>query len=98
MKFKGLKKDYQVKQEQSQLKEAYGITEESVKIVERKTAIVPVLRLTGKSVAITIRVIATIIILALAFIGLTALIYPAPRQALYDLLQLVLNEISGFMN
>lgn len=65
-------------QSQTQLKEKHGISRDNVIVVEKANTF----KFTVKSLAALIRLIAAIIMVILAVIGLAALIYPGPRQEL----------------
>ena len=63
---------------QGRLKRECGLTDENVVVVERSH----LLKFLFRTLGLVIRTLATLTIAALAFIGLTALIYPGPRKEL----------------
>ena len=90
---KGLKQDYQNTLEQEELKKEYGIARDVV-VVEKNNPTVAVLKTTGKGAFFIIQIIATVIILVLAIIGLAALLFPAPREELLLLFTRLLEELA----
>lgn len=77
------KEDLAYEQSQKQLKEKFQINQPEVVIVEKFSIIKFI---TQKLIAL-LRLMIIIILLTLAMLGLTALIYPAPRTDLFQIFQ-----------
>lgn len=71
-----------VEKEQTELREKHNVEDENVLIVEKPSLIKFILKLTSQG----IKDIATILILALATVGVLCIIYPGPREALIEIL------------
>lgn len=78
------------KRKQDQLREKYHVEEENIMVVETTN----VYKFTMNLIASLVRIICSIFIFILAALGLLALIYPAPRIALYDVLMGILNQFN----
>ena len=84
-----IKQEQVFQREQDALQEKYNIENKNVVIVEKSN----IYKYTIRMIATLTRVLATIIILVLASIGLVALIYPAPRSDIFCLLNELQNQI-----
>lgn len=87
-----LKKGYQERQQQQQLKEQYGI-EKDVVVVERKNAVAQTTRIVLSFCWTVLRVLAVILVAVLAIIGLAALLYPDVRGELLQVFTAILKEL-----
>lgn len=76
---------------QQELKEKYRI-DEDVLIVEKTNTLKFLLRYGTDFLQLVFR----IILIGLAFIGLCSLVYPAPRQAMFQLFSDTFNQLSNF--
>lgn len=75
---------------QEGLKAKYDIDpDKEVVVVEKSNTF----KFTVKTVAVIFRLCATIILLILAFVGLVAIVYPAPREQLQLILQMALEQL-----
>ena len=95
---RGLLKEFQeeeaFREEQEKLKAKHDIEDENVVVVEKtnfaKFSVTTLIRL--------IKLIATILILALAAIGLTALLYPECRMALFSIFNATANQVNSMIS
>lgn len=92
--FRGLMKKYKedtaFEETQKELKEKHHIEDKNVVVVEKNN----MAKFSIKTLGTLIRLFATIIILALAAVGLTALLYPESREALLSIFQLAADQTS----
>lgn len=93
-KFKGLvekqRENAEYQEEQKSLREKHHIENEDVVVVEKDNMAKFSIRTMGN----LIRILATIVILCLAAIGLTAIIYPEAREALLAIFQSAAEQTS----
>lgn len=90
------KKAMKIKSEevhQGRLRKMTGLEDENVVIIEKSNMAQFLIRTCGNIIRIT----ATITILALAFAGLTALVYPGPRLELLAIAQEVARQLMVFL-
>lgn len=85
---KAVEEEIEKEQEQKRLREKHQVHDEQVLIVEKDDLAKFLIR-TGTG---AVKLIATIAILGLAVLGLLTLIYPVPRDALFQVLQEILSE------
>lgn len=93
----GLIAGYRHEQEQQRIKEEHGITQPNVVVVERKSRVVMIWKNTLRFLLFLLRTAATVLLVALAVVGLAALIFPESRMALYDELVTALEQITMFL-
>lgn len=86
----GAEEDKAEEQKQEKLKRKFGIQGRNVVVVEGTSTA----QFVVKTIAAILRFVATVIIIALAFIGIVALFYEAPRMELFVILHEVLNQIN----
>ena len=84
MKNNRLRAAWNLHQQQSALRQTYGINDPNTGIVERKNIFKNSLRIILKALGQGIRFAASAAIAALALIGLAALVYPDTRTLLMD--------------
>lgn len=83
-------KDRQEKKlQQDKLHQKYNLKEENIVIVEKSNS----LKFTVRIFSSFIRLLAIIVILVLAAIGLAAIFYPGPRHELYQILQDIIQQL-----
>ena len=95
---RGLLKEFEeeeaFREKQEKLKAKHDIEDENVVVVEKtnfaKFSVTTLIRL--------IKLIATILILALAAIGLTALLYPECRMALFSIFNATANQANSMIS
>ena len=95
---RGLLKEFEeeeaFREKQEKLKAKHDIEDENVVVVEKtnfaKFSVTILIRL--------IKLIATILILALAAIGLTALLYPECRMALFSIFNATANQVNSMIS
>ena len=95
---RGLLKEFEeeeaFREEQEKLKAKHDIEDENVVVVEKtnfaKFSVTTLIRL--------IKLIATILILALAAIGLTALLYPECRMAFFSIFNATANQVNSMIS
>ena len=95
---RGLLKEFEeeeaFREKQEKLKAKHDIEDENVVVVEKtnfaKFSVTTLIRL--------IKLIATILILALAAIGLTALLYPECRMALFSIFNVTANQVNSMIS
>lgn len=97
-KFKGgLVQDYkhtqQVKADQERLRHEYNIKDSSVVVVEKDSSIISLIRICGRAV----QIVAAILLVILAAIGILSLVYPEPREAMLTLFQDMWNHVQSLM-
>ena len=85
---KAVEEEIEKEQEQKRLREKHQISDEQVLIVEKDDLAKFLIR-TGIA---AVKLIITITILSLAVLGLLALTYPVPREALFQVLAEILSE------
>ena len=85
--------DKEIEAKQKELKERYKINDENVVVVEKPSLAKFLIKLGIRAVNLA----ATIIILCLGVIGLLGLIYPEPREALYDLYLEIIAQVTGMI-
>lgn len=79
---------------QESLKEKYDIApEKEVVVVEKANTF----KFTIRTFATVIKILATIILLGLAFVGIVALVYPAPRAELIKIFELVQEQLQSYL-
>lgn len=79
----------QFEQEQKKLKEQHNIENENVVVVEKNNMV----KFFVNTLFRIFRYLATVALLCLAAVGLTALVYPAPRANLITIFFDVLNQV-----
>lgn len=91
-----IKKEQAFDKKQGLLKEKYKVnhTGEKVIIVEKNNAY----KFTIKTITALLKTIVTAIILILAIIGLTTLIYPTVRSEFFVIIQSIQNQIIQMIN
>lgn len=77
---KGIREEQEKEQEQQELREKYSVTE-NIMIVEKSN----MGKFFVRTIATVIRLFFRIILVAFSFIGLAAVVYPVPRNALYEI-------------
>lgn len=87
-----IKEKHEFEREQKALKEKHHLDTEKI-VVEKSNMV----KFTVNTVKGLIRIIAMILLLSLAMIGLMAVIYPAPREALADILYEIYEQIITFL-
>lgn len=95
---RGLLKEFEeeeaFREEQEKLKAKHDIEDENVVVVEKtnfaKFSVTTLIQL--------IKLIATILILALAAIGFTALLYPECRMALFSIFNATANQVNSMIS
>ena len=97
-KFKsGLVQDYkhtqQVKVDQERLRHEHNIKDSSVVVVEKDSSIISLIRICGRAV----QIVAAILLVILAAIGILSLVYPEPREAMLTLFQDMWNHVQSLM-
>lgn len=86
----GVEEEAVQEKQQEKLKRKFGIKGKNVVVVERNNTF----KFAVKTVQGLIRLAATIIVLSLAFVGIVALFYEAPRQELSIIFQQVLEQFN----
>ena len=85
----GEEEELQEEKKQRKLKEKFGIKGKNVVVVERTNMVKFMIR----TMAAIIRLVATIFLISLAFIGILALVYEEPRKELVEILWNALEQI-----
>ena len=85
----GAEDELQEEKKQRKLKEKFGIKGKNVVVVERTNMVKFIIR----TMAAIIRLVATILLIGLAFIGILALVYEEPRKELVEILWNALEQI-----
>ena len=85
----GAEEELQEEKKQRKLKEKFGIKGKNVVVVERTNMVKFMIR----TMAAIIRLVATIFLISLAFIGILALVYEEPRKELVEILWSALEQI-----
>lgn len=85
----GAEEELQEEKKQRKLKEKFGIKGKNVVVVERTNMVKFIIR----TMAAIIRLVATILLIGLAFIGILALVYEEPRKELVEILWNALEQI-----
>lgn len=91
---KKVKEDRAFKKRQENLKKKHNIKKESSIVVVEKSN---TFKFTVKTFGNLVRLLITIIILTLAFVGITALVYPMPRENLVSIFKEALRQIQSFL-
>lgn len=80
---KGIREEQEKQQEQQELREKYSVKEntENIMIVEKSN----MGKFFVRTIATVIRLFFRIISVFFSFIGLAAIVYPVPRNALYEI-------------
>ena len=95
---RGLLKEFEeeeaFREEQEKLKAKHDIEDENVVVVEKTNCA----KLSVTTRIRRIKLIATILILALAAIGLTALLYPECRMALFSIFNATANQVNSMIS
>lgn len=86
----GADEEKAAEKKQDKLKKKFGISGKNVIVVERTNTFKFVIKIIG----VLLRFIASVVIIALAFVGLAALFYDGPRHELLIILNVVLREIN----
>lgn len=91
---KGIRKEQELQQEQKELREKYSVEEdtENIMIVEKNN----MGKFLVRTIATIIRLFFRIVLVSLSFIGLAAIVYPVPRNALYKIGLNAIQEILSF--
>lgn len=89
-----IESDREERLKQQELKEKHNIEDENVIVVEKPSLVKFLIKLGIRIV----KVLATIIILCLATIGLLGLLYPEPREELILILESIKNETLSMFN
>ena len=93
----GLVQDYkhtqQVKADQERLRHEHNIKDSSVVVVEKDSSIISLIRICGRAV----QIVAAILLVILAAIGILSLVYPEPREAMLTLFQDMWNHVQSLM-
>lgn len=87
-----IKEQQEFEKQQNELKRKHGIEEKNVIVVEKSNMMKFLIRTIGN----VIRISATIIILILASVGLTTLLYPHIRNEFFTILYQIMNQIISF--
>ena len=90
-------KEQQVTQQKA-LKAQYDIEDEDVLVVEKKNAIAQILRAIFHAVFTILRIIANILLVILAVIGLAAIIYPNIRVEVINTAKIIVDEVVLYLN
>jgi len=90
------KRGFRHKQQQTELKAKYGI-EKSVIVVEQKSTIAQTVKVILSFCLTLLRIVATILLVVLAVIGLSAIIYPNIRQQLIITIGQIVREITQML-
>lgn len=88
-----LKKGFKQKEKQDNLKSQYGI-EKDVFVIEKKSSVAQTVKAILSFSLTVLRIIATILLVLLAIIGLMAIIYPEIRQELILAIRQIISEVS----
>jgi len=89
---KQLKSGYHHKEHQKELKAQYGLEEEVV-VIEKKSAVAQSLKVIFTFCMSVLRIIATILLVALAVVGLLSILYPNIREELIFTIRTIWNEL-----
>lgn len=87
-----IKEQQEFEKQQNELKRKHGIEENNIIVVEKSNMMKFLIRTIGN----VIRISATIIILFLASIGLTTLLYPKIRSEFLIIVHQIINQIFSF--
>lgn len=87
-----IKEQQEFEKQQNELKRKHGIEGENVIVVEKSNMTKFLVRTIGN----VIRIFATIIILILASVGLTTLLYPQIRNELLIILRQIIEQLVSF--
>lgn len=94
---RGLVKEYKAEREeaarQKKLRKEYNIADENIKVVEKKTTFKFIVNLLISFV----KLLASILLLVLAAVGLICLLYPKPRDEFLIILDEILKSAKGFV-
>lgn len=92
-----LKAGYEKDNRDKTIKEELGLQDKEVIIVEQNNNFVLFWKATLRFVLIALRVVASILIAALALVGVTSLVFPEIRTELLNVLQAALHEIGVYL-
>lgn len=92
-----LKKQFKEEKAQEELKQQYGITQENVVVVERKSRIVQMWRATLNYAFFFFSIMVRVAIAVLAIIGLTTLIFPDIRVEFISAMQTAISEVKAYV-
>lgn len=87
-----IKEQQEFEKQQNELKRKHRIEEKNVIVVEKSNMTKFLIRTIGN----VVRISATILILVLASIGLTTLLYPQIRSELLIILRQIINQLVSF--
>lgn len=87
-----IKEQQEFEKQQNELKRKHRIEEKNVIVVEKSNMTKFLIRTIGN----VVRISATILILVLASIGLTTLLYPQIRNELLIILRQIINQLVSF--
>lgn len=90
---KKVEADMEYQEEQEKLKKKHGL-DGNIVIVEKANMLKFIIRTLGK----IIRLAAAILLVTLAFAGLTAFIYPAPRMELIRVITTMVDQLHMFIS
>lgn len=88
-----IEKEIAQEEEQKELKQKYNIQQEDVIVVEKNN----ILKYIIKYVVGAVKLVATVIILTLAVLGLLTLIYPESRQELAKILLDIYMQLCNYL-
>ena len=94
---KSFKADELQEKEQKHLRAEYDIESKEIVIVEKKNAVAQIVRTIFQALFTALRIISSILLVVLATIGLTCLIYPSLRKELISTVLAILGEVKGYL-
>lgn len=86
----GVEEHQAEEEKQDKLKKKFGIKGKNVVVVEKNNTFT----FTVKTIGFILRFIATVVIIGLAFVGIVALFYDAPRRELFTILNEAIDQIN----
>lgn len=89
-----INKEIAEKEEQNRLKKKHNITDENVTVVEKSNMV----KFTVNTVTRIVKFVATIVLIALAAIGLISIVYPEPRADVLKILYGVFNSVNNMVS
>ena len=89
----GKKEKIAFEEGQKRIKRKHHIDNENVVVVEKTNTIKFLVKAAGN----TVHVIAAVILIGLAIVGLAALLYPEPRSELFTILSETIKQIRDFL-
>lgn len=89
----GCKEQQMFKAEQEHLREKNDIADDSVVVVEKSN----MAKFTVKTLAAVIRILALVILLILAAVGVICLIYPSTRLLFFSIFNGTIGELQGLL-